>query len=445
MKKSGNQSENILLLELQTDANVFNLKCLAVLCAFTLLCAFCNMIGLFIVESTVMLFTVVFSFLAFSLPIMVWLIHDKLMKKTPSVLKWGGFKFLIVFSVYCGILVTSVVLTFHAILLMVLPAIFAAQYSDQKRLLKWMLIASFILVPISVYGGFFFGVVDRNFFAGIAARGRIPLAERIAICPPSRYLTLLTHYVIPRLLAIISIDILLSGIGNRNTAMLEKQKELAEKAGAALRKKSELQSVVIENLSSIIESRDENTGEHVLHTKEYVGLLAREMEKDEAFRGQLNPDLIDKIEHVAPLHDIGKIAVSDAILLKPGKLTPEEFEIIKLHTTKGGAMIRSLFSNLDDPLFLNLAEDIVVSHHEWWDGSGYPYGKKGQEIPLAARIMAVADVYDALVSDRVYKKAIPKEEALQIIYAESGTHFDPDIIRILKKIETPELSGCPQT
>ena len=98
-------------------------------------------------------------------------------------------------------------------------------------------------------------------------------------------------------------------------------------------------------------------------------------------------------------------------------------------------MIRSLFSNLDDPLFISLAEDVVVYHHEWWDGSGYPYGKKGDEIPLAARIMAVADVYDALVSDRVYKKAIPKEEALKIIYSESGTHFDPDIIRILKNIE----------
>ena len=145
-------------------------------------------------------------------------------------------------------MITSVALTFHAVLLMVLPGIFAAQYSDQKRLLKWMLIGSFILVPCSVYGGFFFGVVDRNFFAGIANKGRIPLEERIAICPPSRYLSLLTHYTIPRLLAIVCIDILLSGIGNRNSAMLEKQKELAKKAGAELRKRNELQSVVIDTI-----------------------------------------------------------------------------------------------------------------------------------------------------------------------------------------------------
>ena len=272
-----------------------NLKCLAVLCGVTVLCGLCNVIGIFIVEARTMRIAVGSSLLAFSLPILVWLIHDKLGKKTPSILHWSGFKILIVFSVYFGIMITSVALTFYAVLLMVLPGIFAAQYSDQKRLLKWMLIGSFILVPCSVYGGFFFGVVDRNFFAGIANKGRIPLEERIAICPPSRYLSLLTHYTIPRLLAIVCIDILLSGIGNRNSAMLEKQKELAKKAGAELRKRNELQSVVIENLSSLIESRDENTGEHVLRTKAYVGQLAREMERDEAFRGQLNADLIEEI------------------------------------------------------------------------------------------------------------------------------------------------------
>ena len=436
MAKNREQAGKKLLLEMEADANAFNLKCLAVLCVITVLCELCNTIGLFKVEERIMLIAVVAAFLAFFMPILVWLVHDKFVKKSPSILEWGGFKFLIVFSVYFGIMFTCVILTFHAVLLMVLPAIFAAQYSDQKRLMRWMLIGSFILVPIGVYGGFFLGVVDRNFFAGVDSRGRIPLEERIAICPPSRYLDLLTHYVIPRLLAIVSIDILLSGIGRRNFVMLEKQKELTETASAELRKRNELQSIVIENLSSLIESRDENTGEHVLRTKDYVGLLAREMEQDEAFRGQLNAELIEEIQSVAPLHDIGKIGVSDAILLKPGKLTPEEFEIIKLHTTKGGVMIRNLFANLDDPLFLRLAEDIAVSHHEWWDGSGYPEGKKGEEIPLAARIMAVADVYDALISDRVYKKAISKEEALEIIYSEAGTHFDPDIIRILKNIES---------
>ena len=243
MNKERNQVGEELLLEMEADANAFNLKCLAVLCGITLLCALCNRIGIFRVDKQTMRIAVSLSFLAFSLPILVWLFHDKIRKKTPSILQWSGFKCLIVFSVYFGIMLTSVILTFHAVLLMVLPGIFAAQYSDQKRLLKWMLIGSFILVPFSVYGGFFFGIVDRNFFTGIANKGHIDLAERIAICPPSRYIDLLTHYVMPRLLSIVIIDILLSGIGSRNFAMLEKQKELAEKASAEMHKRNELQSL----------------------------------------------------------------------------------------------------------------------------------------------------------------------------------------------------------
>lgn len=332
-------------------------------------------------------------------------------------------------------------LTFHAILLMVLPGIFAAQYADQKRLLKWVLLGSLLLVPLGVYGGFFFGVVDLNLFSGLVGKEMLPLEERLAACPPGRYLSLFFHYVMPRYLALFIIEILLFGIGRRNAEMMAKQMELTEKAGAEMKKRNDLQTMVIEKLSSLIESRDENTGEHVIRTRNYVGFLAREMQKDDAFRDQPSDEMIDEIENAAPLHDIGKIAISDTILLKPGKLTAEEFEAIKPHTTKGGAMIRNLFSNLEDAMFLRLAEEMSVYHHEWWDGTGYPEGLKGREIPLAARIMAVADVYDALVSDRVYKKAMPREQALETIYGESGTHFDPDIIRILRRIEARDERG----
>jgi response regulator RpfG family c-di-GMP phosphodiesterase len=240
-------------------------------------------------------------------------------------------------------------------------------------------------------------------------------------------LDLLTHYVIPRLLSIIIIDILLSGIGSRNFAMLEKQKELAEKAGAEMRKRNELQSVVIENLSSLIESRDENTGEHVLRTKDYVGLLAREMERDEAFRGQLSADLIEEIENAAPLHDIGKIAVSDVILNKPGRLTEEEFEKMKKHTTAGAEIIEQVISTVPDSAYLREAKNLAEYHHEKWNGRGYPHGLSGEDIPLSARIMAVADVFDALVSERCYKKAFSFDDAMDIIQKDAGSHFDPKV------------------
>ena len=188
------------------------------------------------------------SFLFFFIPIFVWFLYDRRLRKSDTILAWSGFKYLIVVSTYIGIAVTCVTLTFHAVLLMVLPGIFAAQYQNQKKLMLLVVLSSLLLVPVGVYGGFFFGVVDLNLFSGLAEKG------------------------------------------------------------------------------------------------------------------------------VLPLHDIGKIAIPDAILLKPGKLTPEEFDVIKEHTTKGGAMNRSLFSDLEDNLFLHLAEEITLYHHEWWDGTGYHKG-----------------------------------------------------------------------
>lgn len=424
-------------VKISTEArsNSFNLKCLSVLCAFTLLSAICNYIGIFSVDHLTMRISVVVALTTFFVPITAWFVHDRLLKRSPTILFWDGFKFLILFSIYFGIAVTCITLTFHAIILMVLPGIFAAQYPDQKRLLKWVVLGSLVLVPAGVYGGFLFGIVDLNLFSGKVGKGVLPLADRLAVLPPERYLSLFLHYVLPRYLTIFLIELLLFGIGQRYSEMTDMQIKLTEQANAEMKKRNKLQSIVIEKLSSVIESRDGNTGEHVIRTKEYVGVLAREMQKDAAFQDQLSDELIEEMENAAALHDIGKVAVPDAILLKPGKLTKEEFEQVKGHTTKGGEMIRTLFSELEDALFLRVAEEIAVYHHEWWDGNGYPQGLKGQDIPLAARIMAVADVYDALVSDRVYKKAMPKEKALEIIYSEAGTHFDPHIVEILRRIE----------
>ena len=200
-----------------------------------------------------------------------------------------------------------------------------------------------------------------------------------------------------------------------------------------MEKRNNMLNQVIEDLAALIESRDLRSGEHVTHTKHYVELLAKMLQEEPSFEEEITDLDIFEMASAAPLHDVGKIAISDTILLKPAKLTPEEFEIIKTHTTIGGAMIRQIFSNLDHQHLFKVAEEIVVFHHEKWDGSGYPQGLKGREIPLAARIMAVADVYDALISERPYKKMMSHEDAMKIIYSESGSHFDPEILRIMKK------------
>jgi putative two-component system response regulator len=183
------------------------------------------------------------------------------------------------------------------------------------------------------------------------------------------------------------------------------------------------------------ELRDLETGKHLERTAQYVRLLAEELAKLPKYRSYLTPVYIADLTKSAPLHDIGKVAIPDSILKKPGKLTPEEFEIIKQHCDYGTKVLVLAEGKLSFRSFLKIAIQIVSSHHEKWDGTGYPKGLKGDTIPLSGRIMALADVYDALRSDRCYKKSIPHEETYKIILQEKGTHFDPYIVDVFSGIE----------
>ena len=190
----------------------------------------------------------------------------------------------------------------------------------------------------------------------------------------------------------------------------------------------QMQSALIVVLADIVESRDRNTGAHVRKTAAYAGIILRSMRRKGYYADRLTDDYIADVVHSAPLHDVGKIQVPDAILNKPGKLTDEEFEIMKTHTTAGQAIITEAIELVPHPGYLEEARNLAAYHHEKWNGKGYPYGLAGEEIPLSARVMAVADVFDALVSKRSYKQPFPFEEAMQIIKDGSGTHFDPKIV-----------------
>ncbi|MBF0377859.1 MAG: two-component system response regulator [Desulfamplus sp.] len=187
------------------------------------------------------------------------------------------------------------------------------------------------------------------------------------------------------------------------------------------------QDVTIESLGNLAEYRDQETGGHIKRTKNYVKSLALNINSNQRFKAVLTKDYIDLLTKSAPLHDIGKVGVPDSILLKPGRLTDEEFEEMKKHTIYGRDIIAASEKSLGEESFLTLAREIAYTHHEKWDGSGYPEGTKGDEIPLSGRIMAIADVYDALISKRVYKSPFHHAKALEIIAKGSGTHFDPDI------------------
>ena len=189
-----------------------------------------------------------------------------------------------------------------------------------------------------------------------------------------------------------------------------------------------IQDVAIQAMASLAETRDNETGNHIRRTQHYIKVLAEHLREHPRFSHFLTEDTIALLFKSAPLHDIGKIGIPDHILLKPGRFTEDEFEIMKTHTTLG----RDAIQHAEDQLgiraeFLSLAKEIAYSHQEKWDGSGYPQGLAGDDIPVSARLMAVADVYDALISRRVYKAGMPHAQAVEIIRQGRGTHFDPDI------------------
>ena len=194
-----------------------------------------------------------------------------------------------------------------------------------------------------------------------------------------------------------------------------------------------MQENMISGLANLVENRDVETGEHIARTSFYVKTLAECCKKDGVYTDIIDDHYVDLLVTLAPMHDIGKILVSDRILTKPGKLTPEEYEEIKKHAAQGGAVVREVLRDVTDEEFLSFASDIATYHHERWDGSGYSAGLKGEEIPLCARIMAIADVFDALISKRCYKEAIPVDEAIEIIREKSGTHFDPKLVEVFLK------------
>lgn len=192
----------------------------------------------------------------------------------------------------------------------------------------------------------------------------------------------------------------------------------------------ELQNAVLKTISEVVEFRDNITGGHIERTQKYLKVLIDAVVRESAFKEEVSSWNLDFLLLSAQLHDVGKIAIRDSILQKPGRLTSDEFQEMKRHTVFGEKVIQKIENNTKENEFLKYAEIFAGSHHEKWDGSGYPLGLRGNEIPLQGRLMAIVDVYDALTNERPYKKAFSHEEAVEIIKRDSGTHFDPRLVEI---------------
>lgn len=219
---------------------------------------------------------------------------------------------------------------------------------------------------------------------------------------------------------------------NLERLVAERTRDILRQSEELVKRKRQLiasQSATIMAFCSLAEARDNETGNHIRRTQNYVLALAGHLAGHPRFSGQLDDDTINMLFKSAPLHDVGKVAIPDAILCKPGPLTPEEWGVMRRHCEYGRDAIAMAENELagEGDSFLRFAKEIAFSHHERWDGGGYPMGLAGEDIPISARLMAVADVYDALISKRVYKEAFSHERAAGIIARGRGNHFDPDV------------------
>jgi putative two-component system response regulator len=211
--------------------------------------------------------------------------------------------------------------------------------------------------------------------------------------------------------------------------------QLEELVQEKVREITDSQMATLVAMSKLAEFRDETTGKHIERTQEFCRMLAVQLSKSSKYAGSITPDFVQNIYFSAPLHDIGKVGIPDNILLKPGKLLAEEFEVMKTHAILGARTLQKVLEKYPNNSFVNMGVQLTKYHHEKWNGKGYPEGLAGEAIPLPARIMAVADVYDALRSKRSYKEGFSHEETVRIISQESGQSFDPVIVEAFLAVE----------
>ena len=247
----------------------------------------------------------------------------------------------------------------------------------------------------------------------------------------------------PLLLKRIEVHLL---VESQKQELIKFNSNLLEMVDAKTKTVVELQNAVLKTMAELIDRRDDFTGGHIERTQQYMGLLLSKLIEQGLYEEESSTWDLNLVIQSTQLHDIGKIAIKDNILQKPGKLTEEEFENIKKHTTFGEEVIAEIQKNTTEQMFLEYAKIFAGTHHEKWDGSGYPRGLKGEEIPILGRAMAVVDVYDALVSERSYKKCFTHEEATTIITKGRGTHFDPVFVDLFLSVseEFNSISSIPQ-
>lgn len=381
----------------ESDANRSVATIMAITFGLFTLIYILNVLGIFIIYDLAMSIAYFSSAVLLLAPIAM----NKIFGRSTRWLKYAYVIFSVIF-----ILIVTTTLTYHVVLVYAYPIAIAGVYF-QKKITRLATVLTMIATVCGQLFGFWLQWrPDYNF--------------------KSMY-ELITYSIVPKFITLLCFSFLLNFLTKRTSRLLYDDMERYEQLLKYNKK-------MIYNFATLVESRDENTGGHIKRTSIYAQLLARELMQEGAYKELLNDDYINCLALVAPLHDIGKISIPDSILQKPGRLTDEEYSVMKTHSEKGGKIINDTFSEADDEEYKRMAYDVAMYHHEKWNGSGYPMGKKGREIPLSARIMAIADVFDAVSEKRCYRDAMPIDECFKIIADGKDRDFDPVLVDAFMKI-----------
>lgn len=346
-----------------------------------------NVAGIFIIDRPVMTAAYFISAVLLLLPKLL----NKLCGTSAKYLKYLYVMFADLF-----LLVITSTLTYHVVVVYAYPIAIAGLYFSQK-LTKLSTAGTLIVTAAGQLIAYSINRVDHNFYS----------LDRLVL-----------FGILPRFMTLLCFALLLLLLTKRTSKLLS---EDADNYEQLLSHNQEM----ICGFATLVENRDENTGGHIKRTSIYAELLSRELQRTGQYSDIITDEFIECLAMVAPLHDIGKISIPDSILCKPGKLTDEEFDIMKSHSAKGSEILKEIFSGSADENYKQMAYEVAHYHHEKWNGRGYPEGLSGTDIPLSARIMAVADVFDAVSEKRCYRDAMPLEECFNIISEGSGRDFDP--------------------
>ena len=413
-------SREIVIHEMERKPNLYAANVQAGVVAVIGIVCILNEVGIFEVDRLLVRVCFGVSLLMFLLMQLVvrrgnWIVHP-------------GAKYAIMAMVLLLVLTVTVLLNVHAVLAFVLPLLLATQYRSHRVSLM-ALIGAVVCCGAAPILSYLLNTWSLNFLTGYMetfCRVTVATTPGNSITTASALGQITLYWSMPQMLALGAFGLILYSATKSNIDSVNNQIQVADLSRSLsqqLESITSMQEKVLYAMSDIIESRDLETGGHVRRTSEIVRLLMDAMRR--CPENGITDTFYNNVVKSAPMHDLGKIAVPDAILRKPGRLTPAEYDIVKLHPLKSVEIIDHALTGIEDEELLKTAKNIAKYHHERMDGAGYPEGLRGGDIPLEARIMAIADVYDALVNERCYKAPMAFDEAFEAIEAGMGTQFDP--------------------